>query len=236
MGLIEGILIIGVNGMNVLNAWRQGQERLEIIRDQRAALKEQVAAYKVGAPVAVETSADVLPPVQAAPRVARQGKPSQVTTQETVAYQNRELAKTLLVLETHLSQGCEIAGKVCDCCSPRHPLEIQKLAEEAIGMTGDPDGFYGQVVALGRLIEAQAAIERLEQIPLGERKRMLAPLAEQCRTLRKRAMAGNEAVDRLMDRAVYYTGEVRDGHMSIQEAGAALRVEAKQAGKERENG
>ena len=135
MGWIEGIFVIGANGMNVLNAWMQGQERLGLIRDKRASLRERIDDLKASGNVAVETPPAVVvaPPLRAVPVAVQAtelpaGSVSSVTTEETIAYQNRELAKTLLVLETHLSQGCEIAGKVCDCCSPKHPMEMQKLA------------------------------------------------------------------------------------------------------------
>ena len=84
-------------------------------------------------------------------------KPSpeeKVTTAQTVAYQNRELAKTLLSLETHLSQGCRIAGKPCDCCSGRHPLELEKLSEEATSMTSDP--IYKEIIGFAREVEMKA--------------------------------------------------------------------------------
>ncbi len=60
-----------------------------------------------------------------------------VSNEETIAYQKRELAKELLLLEKHLQQKCKILGKACDCCE-KHPLAIEALAQEALGMTGDP--------------------------------------------------------------------------------------------------
>jgi hypothetical protein len=41
-----------------------------------------------------------------------------VSTEETIAYQKRELSKELLLLEKHLQQHCKINGTACDCCSP----------------------------------------------------------------------------------------------------------------------
>jgi len=46
---------------------------------------------------------------------------SKVTSEETLAYQKREIAKELWQLEKHLAQGCRIPDKTgkripCDCC------------------------------------------------------------------------------------------------------------------------
>lgn len=60
-----------------------------------------------------------------------------VTTPQTIAYQKRELAKELVLLEGHLQQGCKIDGEACDCCE-KHPLKIEGLAQEAAGMSPDP--------------------------------------------------------------------------------------------------
>jgi hypothetical protein len=60
-----------------------------------------------------------------------------VTTEETVKYQRRELAKELTLLEGHLLQSCKISGKPCDCCE-KHPIKIEGLALETAGMSSDP--------------------------------------------------------------------------------------------------
>ncbi|MDD5511557.1 MAG: LAGLIDADG family homing endonuclease [Dehalococcoidales bacterium] len=59
-----------------------------------------------------EEPADLPTKVHLAPRPA---SISNVTTEETVAYQNREIGKQLLQLERHASQKFTIAGKRCDC-------------------------------------------------------------------------------------------------------------------------
>jgi hypothetical protein len=66
-----------------------------------------------------------------------EAKEKRVTTEETIAYQRRELAKELTLLEGHLSQGCKINNKACDCCE-KHPIKIEGLALETAGMTPDP--------------------------------------------------------------------------------------------------
>lgn len=63
--------------------------------------------------------------------------PTSLSTEETINYQKRELAKELLLLETHLEQGCKINGRPCDCCS-KHPIKIEGLAQETSGMTPEP--------------------------------------------------------------------------------------------------
>lgn len=67
---------------------------------------------------------------------------SELSTEETVAYQNREIAKNLLVLERHYTQRLRINGIPCDCGSGRHLLAIETLAEEAIPMVDNPDVYY----------------------------------------------------------------------------------------------
>ncbi len=67
-----------------------------------------------------------------------------VSDEETVAYQGRELGKALLLMELHLQQKCKINGVPCDCCE-KHPMAIEALAEEALGMTGNAQ--YSDIVS-----------------------------------------------------------------------------------------
>lgn len=59
-----------------------------------------------------------------------------VTTDETIRYQQRQLAKELTLLEGHLVEGCRIDSKPCDCCE-KHPIKIEGLAQETAGMTSE---------------------------------------------------------------------------------------------------
>ncbi len=70
------------------------------------------------------------------------GETNGPTTEETVAYQNREIAKNLITLEKHYAQKLTIAGKKCDCGAGRHLLAIEALAEEAVSMVDNPDIYY----------------------------------------------------------------------------------------------
>lgn len=90
-------------------------------------------------------------------------KVSEVSTEETIAYQNRELGKELLLLERHLQQGCRIppvTGNPCDCCSPKHTITIEALALETYGMTGDL--VYQEVAKWSKEIESKSTIEEIE--------------------------------------------------------------------------
>ena len=113
---------------------------------------------------------------------------SSVTTQETIAYQNRELSKVLLALETHLSQGCRIAGKACDCCSPKHPLELEKLSEEVLTMTDNP--IYHKIIQFAHEVARKANVRAIES---GRYESEYPILAIQARDLRKRIMALGKA-------------------------------------------
>ena len=113
---------------------------------------------------------------------------SSVTTQETIAYQNRELSKVLLALETHLSQGCRIAGKACDCCSGRHPLELEKLSEEALSMTSNE--VYHDIIQFAREVDQKANVAALNSRQYDSEYPILAIRA---RNLRKHIMASGKA-------------------------------------------
>lgn len=67
---------------------------------------------------------------------------SKVSTEETIGYQNREIAKNLLMLEKHFAQKLRINNKVCDCGQSRHLLAVESLCEETISMANDPDVYY----------------------------------------------------------------------------------------------
>ena len=62
---------------------------------------------------------------------------TKVTTEETVAYQKREMGKELLLLEKHLQQKCKIAGKACDCCLPAGTKIYTNPAIAVIEKPGD---------------------------------------------------------------------------------------------------
>lgn len=69
-------------------------------------------------------------------------QPSGLSTEQTVAYQNREIGKLLLRMERHYAQRLRIAGVPCDCGSQKHLLDIESLCEETIPMVDNPQVYY----------------------------------------------------------------------------------------------
>jgi hypothetical protein len=78
------------------------------------------------------------------------GSHSDVTTEETVNYQNREIAKLLLQIERHASQGMKINGRSCDCLI-KHLPDLESLCEETISMVDNPD-IYLKMIEWGKYI------------------------------------------------------------------------------------
>lgn len=62
---------------------------------------------------------------------------ARVTSLETITYRRREIGKELLLLEKHSQQLCKIGGVACDRCE-KHPITIEALAQETLGMTRRP--------------------------------------------------------------------------------------------------
>jgi hypothetical protein len=103
--------------------------------------------------------------IEKAPKIEPQHRTagSGVTTEETIAYQRRELGKELLLLEAHLREGCRIpptTGEPCDCCSPKHTVTIEALALETYGITGDP--IYQELAKWAEEIERKTTIPEIE--------------------------------------------------------------------------
>jgi len=102
-----------------------------------------------------------------------------LTTEETLAYQKREIGKELLVLESHLAQKCKIEGTPCDCCS-KHPLKLEALAEETLGMTTDP--IFGELARWTKEISSMTTEEASRS---GQYDEDYANLAVTARNFRK---------------------------------------------------
>jgi len=107
-----------------------------------------------------------------------------VSTEQTIAFQNREITKQILLLEGHLQQGCKIDGTACDCCE-KHPINLEALAEETLGMTGDP--VYDQ---LARWCRQNASKMTAEASASGSYDAEYPHLAVELRELRKQVMRG----------------------------------------------
>lgn len=129
------------------------------------------------------------PPAQAAVAeeeketpASEQASVARVTNAETIQYQRRELGKVIMLLELHLQQGCKINGKACDCCE-KHPIVIEGLAEETLGMTGDK--LYEDVIAWAKKI---TPITTEEASRSGKYDNIYPDLAVEGRNIRKRIM------------------------------------------------
>jgi len=133
------------------------------------------------------TLADVMPEKSTdIPTVAQTQKQvvqvSGVSDSETIKYQNRELVKEMVLLEAHLLQQCKIGGKACNCCE-KHPIAVEGLARETLGMTGKP--LYSEIADWAKQIspmttpEASASGKFDDQYP---------QLAVKLRELRKNVM------------------------------------------------
>ena len=105
-----------------------------------------------------------------------------VSTEQTIAYQRRELAKELILLEGHLQQSCKIGGEACDCCE-KHPLKIEGLAQETAGMTADPvyTDLASWVKDIAPMVTAEASAS-------GDYEQMYPDIAVQARQFRKAIM------------------------------------------------
>ena len=99
------------------------------------------------APSEQKTTATIPTPPKIEPQEASKvhlikPQPGELSREETVAYQNREIAKNLLVLEKHYAQKLRINGIPCDCGSSKHLLAIEALCEETIPMIDNPGSYY----------------------------------------------------------------------------------------------
>ena len=80
---------------------------------------------------------------QEAPKVhLAEPPPSGLSTEATVAYENREIGKLLLRMERHYAQRLRVNGIPCDCGSSKHLLDLESLSEETIPMVTNPQVYY----------------------------------------------------------------------------------------------
>ena len=122
-----------------------------------------------------------------------------VSTEETVAYENREIVKNLDVLEKHYAQKLTIAGKKCDCGSTKHLLSIEALAEETISMVDNPQLYY-------RLIDWVKEVGPKSTTPAaqsGQYDNEYPIFAQQVRDFRKE-LAGS------LESAAFFTNKVEE--------------------------
>lgn len=107
-----------------------------------------------------------------------------LSTEETVAYQNREIGKQLFALERHYAQRMRIAGVPCDCGSTKHLLGVEQLSEETIPMVADPSA-YEEIISWVRENEPKSTDEAAKS---GKYDQDYPVLSGQARDFRKRIM------------------------------------------------
>jgi len=117
-----------------------------------------------------------------APAAAKETGPSE---SETKDYQNDMIIRELAKLQLHLSQGCLIANKPCDCCYGKHAPLLAGLAQETFAMWPEP--IYQE---LAEWAEHIAIISTPAQIASG--KNNLAAEAVKAREFRKRLVKEKE--------------------------------------------
>ena len=93
---------------------------------------------------------------------------SKVTSEETIAYQKREIAKELWQLEKHLAQGCRIPDKTgkripCDCCEKGS--WIAGLAYESIPIAeraGQTSDIFEKIASWAEDLEPMVTVAAVE--------------------------------------------------------------------------
>lgn len=94
------------------------------------------------------------------PKVHLEPRKSAVSTEETIAYENREIVKRLRLMADHCVQKFRISSKPCDCGQFRHILEIEGLCEEAVQMVDNPNIYYS-IIQTGKEIEPKVSLEAI---------------------------------------------------------------------------
>ncbi len=137
---------------------REGRDTIEKASNDIRSLADELHSGVISrTPPTIQSSGNT-------PRIEPQSPTlsSKVTTEETIAYQKRELGKELLLLEKHLEQGCRIppiVGEPCDCCSPKHTITIEALALETYGLTGDI--FYQEIAKWAKEVEGKTTVSEI---------------------------------------------------------------------------
>ncbi len=107
-----------------------------------------------------------------------------LSTEETVAYQNREIGKQLLAMESHYAQRMRIAGTPCDCGATKHLLYMEQLCLETIPMVSAPST-YEEIISWIREAEPKSTEAAVRS---GKYDQDYPVLSGQAREFRKRVM------------------------------------------------
>jgi len=182
-------------------------------REAIRAILRQKMAEKPPEPTNTTPRAPELPKI-ALKRASHTGP----TTEETVAYQNREIGKVLVTLKKHMVQGFLVAGKSCDCGQKHLQLELESLCEETIPMVENPDIYY-------RLLEWIKEIGpkcTVEAVASGQYKDEYKAMSLQARDYLKEVM-GTEDVKALWLKKEAEAGSIETAPVTSEEAIAPMQ-------------
>ncbi len=104
-------------------------------------------------------------------------------TEETIAWQRRQIAKELYSLQKNLAAGGLINGKSCDCIAGKHALGLEALAEETMAMHQDP--VYQEMLDWAKELDAKGTPEAIVS---GKYKDDYQRMTQEARAFRKRLM------------------------------------------------
>ena len=112
-----------------------------------------------------------------------------ISTEETVAYQNREVGKLLLRMERHYAQKLRINGVPCDCGSSKHLLDLESMCEETVPMVENPDIYY-RIIEWSKEVAPKSTDKAAKS---GQYDDEYPVFARQARDFRKRIIGSVEA-------------------------------------------
>lgn len=90
--------------------------------------------------------------------------PASITDEETLRYELDKLLKEARQFEIHLSEGCKIEGKPCDCCV-KHAKDIRYFSQETISIAsrmGRDPTIFKELADWARKIESISSVEDIE--------------------------------------------------------------------------
>jgi len=147
---------------------REGRERIEKAGSDIRSLADELRTGLPGMTSTIQSD-EKAPGI--APQSPRQGPAvavSKITSEETINYQKREIARELWQLERHLSQGCRIPDKngkriPCDCCEKGS--WIAGLAYESIPIAeraGQSSNIFEKIAQWSEALEPMVTVPAVE--------------------------------------------------------------------------
>lgn len=168
---------------------RGGRERLEEAGSDIHSIAEE---FHGGTPNTTSTIQET----EKAPKIEPQSRTvgstaatSKLTSEETLAYQKREIAKELWQLEKHMAQGCRIPDRTgkripCDCCEKGS--FIAGLAYESIPIAeraGQPSSIFEKIAQWSEDLAPMVTVTAVESSQYDYKK-----LSGEASALRKELM------------------------------------------------